>query len=87
MTFYEAALEILKSSSKPLTSKEITQRALERGLIMSRGKTPTRTMESQLYGQLGTDPLLVKTGDRGPNGRPKRGTVRWTLRETRESAR
>ena len=36
MTFYEAALQILKSSRKPLTNEEITERALELGLIATR---------------------------------------------------
>jgi hypothetical protein len=86
MTFYEAALQILKSSRKSLTSKEITERALERGLIVTRGKTPVATMTAELYKHLGTDPQLVKTEDRGPT-RAKHGTVGWTLRETRDSAR
>jgi hypothetical protein len=66
MTFYEAALQILKSSRKPLTSEEITELALERGLIVSRGKTPVATMAAELYTHLGIDPQLVKTADRGP---------------------
>lgn len=86
MSFYEAALQILKSSPKPLTSEEITERALERGLIVSHGQTPVATMAAILYRRLGSDPQLVKTEDRGPT-RAKRGTVRWTLRETRDSAR
>jgi hypothetical protein len=86
MTFYEAALQILKSSHQPLTSQEITRRALELGLVASHGKTPAATMAAVLYRQLSTDPQLVKVEDRGPV-RAKRGTVRWTLRKTRDSAR
>jgi hypothetical protein len=85
MTFYEAALQILKSSRRPLTTKEITERALKRGLIVSRGKTPAATMAAVLYRRLGTDPQLVKHEDRGPV-RAKRLSVRWTLRQTRDSA-
>jgi HB1, ASXL, restriction endonuclease HTH domain len=66
MTFYEAALQILKSSGNPLASAEITERALARGLIASRGKTPVATMDAELYRHLGTDLQLVKTEDRGP---------------------
>jgi hypothetical protein len=80
MTFYEAALQVLKSSSEPLTSQEITKRALERGLVVSHGKTPEATMAAGLYRRLGTDPQLVKTEDRGPT-RAKRGSVHWALRE------
>jgi HB1, ASXL, restriction endonuclease HTH domain len=49
MTFYEAALQILKSSGKPLTSAEITERALAGGLIVSCDKTPVATMDAELY--------------------------------------
>lgn len=52
---------------------------------MSRGKTPEATMAAELYGRLGTDPQLFKTEVRGPT-RAKRGTVRWTLRETQDTA-
>ncbi len=86
MTFYEAALQILKSSRQPLTSQEITRRALELALVTSRGKTPAATMAAVLYRQLSSDPQLVKIEDHGPT-RAKRGTVRWTLRETRETSR
>jgi hypothetical protein len=86
MTFYEAALQILRSSRKPLTSGEITERALARGLVLSHGKTPTRTMAAELYRRLGTDPQLVKTEDREP-GRARARTVRWTLREARDETR
>jgi hypothetical protein len=81
MTYFEAALQILKSSRRPLTTREITQRALERGLIAPRGKTPNATMSAALYVRLGTDAQLIKTEDRGPI-RAKQGTVRWTLRDT-----
>jgi hypothetical protein len=80
MTFYEAAVQILRSSREPLTIEEITERALARGLIVSRGKTPQATMATVLYRRLGTDPQLVKIGDRA-KWRAKRGTVRWTLRK------
>jgi hypothetical protein len=83
MTFYEAALQILKSSPRPLSTWEITELALERRLIVSRGKTPANTMAAVLYERLGTDPQLVKTGVDGPT-RARPGTVRWTLRTTRD---
>lgn len=84
MTYFEAALQILRSAQKPLTTREITERALERGLIVSHGKTPIATMGAVLYGRLGTDNQLVKTEDRGP-ARAKRGTVRWTIRDERST--
>jgi hypothetical protein len=86
MTFYEAALQILQSSRKPLTVQEITERALERGLIVSHGRTPEATMSAVLYGRLRSDARLVKVEDRGPV-RARPGTVRWELRETLDGAR
>jgi hypothetical protein len=61
VTFYEAALQILKSSREPLTTREITERALENGLIVSRGKTPVATMGAELYGRLDTDASLSRS--------------------------
>jgi hypothetical protein len=80
MTYFEAALQVLKSSQEPLTTREITERALERGLVVSPGKTPHRTMAAALYGRLSAGTQLVKIQTPGRT-RAKRGTVRWTLRE------
>jgi hypothetical protein len=79
MTFLEAAYQILKSSRRPLTTQEITKRALEQGLIDTRGKTPAATMSAVLYQALRTGSNLVKLDDPGP-GRARRGSVRWTTR-------
>lgn len=46
-TFKSIACQILVEAGKPLHSKEITKRALERGLL-SEGKTPEATMNAQL---------------------------------------
>jgi hypothetical protein len=81
MTYYEAALQILRSVQKPLTTREITDRALERGLITPRGKTPHATMGSMLYVRVRNDPELVKLGTPG-KGRAQRYSVRWTLRHS-----
>jgi hypothetical protein len=80
MTYFEAALQILRSSPRPLTTQEITERALERGLIVPRGKTPHATMGAVLYRRLNTDAGLVKIEDRAAI-RARQGSVRWTLRE------
>jgi hypothetical protein len=80
MTYYEAALLVLRSARHPLTAQEITDRALERKLIVSRGKTPWATMSAMLYRRVGNDAELVKVGARA-NVRAKPGTVRWTVRK------
>jgi len=79
MTYYEAALQVLRSVQHPLTTREVLDEAVKRGLITSAGKTPRNTMASKLYTQFGKDPELVKLEDPGP-GRAKWGSVRWTLR-------
>lgn len=81
MTFYEAAIEVLRAAKRPIAAKEITHQALETGLITSNGKTPEATMLAVLYVRLRSDPDLVKLEDRGTT-RAKRGSVRWTLRQT-----
>jgi hypothetical protein len=79
MTYYKAALEVLRSARQPLTTREITLSAIERGLIAPAGKTPIATMAAELYRGVRNDPELVKV--EGPrNGRAKPGSVRWTLR-------
>lgn len=81
MTYYEAALQILRSARHPLTTREITDRAMERKLITPHGKTPQATMSAVLYRRAGNDAEFVKLDTQG-NVRAKPGTVRWTLRET-----
>ncbi|WP_367185041.1 winged helix-turn-helix domain-containing protein [Trebonia sp.] len=80
MTFYEAAIQVLRSAGCPLTTREITTRAIETGLITPRGKTPDATMSAALYLRLRNDAVLVKLQEPG-EWRAKQGSVRWTLRE------
>jgi hypothetical protein len=79
MTYYEAALSILRSARRPLSTQEITDLALQRELILSAGKTPNASMSAALYTRVGDNSEIVKIGDPG-SGRAKRGSVRWTLR-------
>mgnify|MGYP001175553003 CR=1 FL=1 len=52
-TFKSIAYQILKEASKPLHSKEITKRALRRGLVTD-GKTPEATMNALLVVDINT---------------------------------
>jgi hypothetical protein len=79
MTYYQAALIVLRSTRRPLSTREITNLALQRNLIQPGGKTPNDTMSAVLYTRVGGNSELVKVDAPG-NGRAKRGSVRWTLR-------
>jgi len=48
-SFKHAAMEVLKAEKDPLSAKEITERALLRGLLSTQGATPEATMAAQLY--------------------------------------
>lgn len=48
MTFYEAAVEVLRRSGRPLHFKKITEAALRDELLSHVGKTPESTMEDRL---------------------------------------
>jgi hypothetical protein len=79
MTYYQAALQVLRIAECPLTTREITAIAIERGLISPKGKTPHATMAAKLYLQAPKDQQLVKLGS-PENGRAKPGSVRWAVR-------
>lgn len=80
ISYYEAALQVLRFSQRPLTTREITDIAIKSGLLTPRGKTPDATMSAVLYGRAKGHVEFTKLADPG-NGRAKRGSVRWTLRE------
>lgn len=80
MTYYDAALSVLRSARRPLSTQEITKLALEREMILPAGKTPNATMSAALYTRVAEDSEIVKIDIPG-NGRAKRGSVRWSLRK------
>jgi hypothetical protein len=59
MTYYDAAIEVLRAAKRPLSTQEITNEAIKRGLIKPTGKTPESTMGARLYIQLRNNPDLV----------------------------
>jgi hypothetical protein len=78
MTYYEAALSVLRSAGRPLSTQEITELAVQRKLLAPGGKTPNATMSAALYARASDNGELVKVSAPG-NRRAKRGSVRWTL--------
>ena len=47
--FFDGAYEVLKVMQKPMHYVELTQLAIDRGLIESDGKTPDQTMNKELH--------------------------------------
>lgn len=45
----EAAYRILKAAKKPLSTKDIIERALKQGIISTKGKTPADTLRADIY--------------------------------------
>ena len=78
MTYLQAALTVLRESQRPLTSREIVERAMAKGLILMSGKTPESTMSAVLYTQVAKGAPLTKVYEPGET-RARRGSVRWTL--------
>jgi hypothetical protein len=78
MTYVEAAIAVLRSARKPMTAAEITEAALRKGLIRSRGKTPKATMNSALYTYTrdDRDAVLRREYRQGPT-RAVPDSVRW----------
>lgn len=62
--YLSAAVKILNESGKPLHYKEITRRAIERGLLNATGLTPMESMGSRIYMNIKKNPnsLFKKTG-------------------------
>jgi HB1, ASXL, restriction endonuclease HTH domain len=79
MTFWQATQKILSNVNRPMTAREILQRAVNGGLIVSEGKTPLATLTATLYQECKRDSRLERVFEPGPT-RAKRGSVRWTLR-------
>ena len=48
MKAIDAAYQVLKEAGEPLHVNEITRRALKLGILVTRGKTPARTVEARI---------------------------------------
>lgn len=81
MTYVQAALEVLVASREPLSTEEITERALKLGLLdPEEGRTPVRSMSAALYRTFNSEGPIVKIDVPGKM-RAKRGSVRWAVRD------
>lgn len=75
MTFRDAAELILRDAEEALSAREITERALSRELIDTRGSTPVATMSAALYREPAGG-RIQREYRPGPS-RAARGSVRW----------
>lgn len=76
MSFLAAAETVLGSAKKPLSAAEITDIALRRGLIKTRGKTPATSMSAALYRAPTDSP--IRRESTLERQRAKRNSVRWS---------
>ncbi len=77
MTYVDAAIAVLKTARKPMTTAEITAAALSKGFIKPSGKTPAATMSAALYVRArGARTPIRREYRRGPT-RAARDSVRW----------
>ncbi|HZS89104.1 MAG TPA: winged helix-turn-helix domain-containing protein [Chloroflexota bacterium] len=68
MSYYQAAVEILRSTGRPMGAYEIADEALRRGLIAPEGKTPRNTMSAALLRHtLGGSSDIVRQKGQGRN--------------------
>lgn len=81
MTYYDAAVQVLRHADQPLTTQQIVEQAVRAGLLQPLGKTPVNTMSALLYVEVRDNPSteVELVSDRGPR-RSRRGSVRWQLR-------
>jgi HB1, ASXL, restriction endonuclease HTH domain len=70
-------MEVLRRAGRPLSTREITETALRRGLIETHGKTPHATMSARLY-EAASRGLIEREYRPGPQ-RAARGSVRWVF--------
>ncbi len=82
--YLPAAETVLADARAQLTVDAIAEEAIRRGLIRPTGKTPAATSSARLYVEVRDNPAarIVRLAEPGPT-RARRGTVRWTLKDSR----
>jgi hypothetical protein len=85
LTYFEAALRVLRETKRPMTTRELTHAAIASGLITPIGKTPEATMSATLYEKIQSDARIKKLGEQKPGmSRAGHGTVQWELSDPEE---
>ncbi len=78
VTYVQAAIEVLRAKRTPMTTREILAEAIQRGLIIPRGKTPQASLSAALYREVHRNDTLRRLFVPGKY-RARRGSVRWSL--------
>lgn len=65
--FLNAAFQVLSDYDRPLSAEEITQYALDRGILKTRGATPAATMSASLYVDIREKGAASRFVQVGPN--------------------
>lgn len=80
MNYLNAAIRVLAEAASPLTSREIVDEAIRRGLVEPKGKTPEATMSARLYTYLQREPSSrIGRAYQPGQGRAGRNSVRCFL--------
>jgi hypothetical protein len=81
-SFMDAARQVIEAEGRPLTTKELYDAIMARGLVTVQGKTPYKTLVAQLYKQANApNPKLIRIADM-VRVRAKQGGVRWGIGPT-----
>ena len=67
VTFIQAAIQVLEEANQPLSSDEITRRAINQGLISTNGITPIRSMNARLHYEIKGKGTKSRVKQVGPN--------------------
>jgi HB1/ASXL restriction endonuclease-like protein with HTH domain len=78
-TFLDAAVEVLRRTRKPLSTREIASAITEGKLVAFAGKTPEKTLSAALYSeaQKPEGARVIRHFKPGAT-RAQRDSVRWT---------
>ncbi len=80
-SFHKIAQQILEDKGSPMSAIEITEEAMRRGLLNTKGKTPINTMGARLYMDAkGESPIFFKAGA------GKFGLLKWEKNKNSDSA-
>lgn len=79
LSFFDAAVEVLREVGEPMTTRQLVDQALARGFIAPSGRTPLATMSARLYtGTQKAGSPIVRLYAEGRQ-RATRGSVQWAL--------